>query len=125
MAFVSFTHFPYPGGGGALIFTKGPFSRPSEVVTDIKRESVLFDAPWLDPPRKPLPKDNDDIEPIRTKIQALSTAIQKVGAAMYEQGTPAQPGDVGTVDPNEKEIPSEDKPVDAEFTEVSKDEEGK
>ena len=70
-------------------------------------------------------KDNDDIEPIRTKIQALSTAIQKVGAAMYEQGTPAQPGDVGTVDPNEKEIPSEDKPVDAEFTEVPKDEEGK
>ena len=70
-------------------------------------------------------KDNDDIEPIRAKIQALSTAIQKVGAAMYEQGAPAQPGDVGTVDPSEKEIPSEDKPVDAEFTEVPKDEEGK
>jgi hypothetical protein len=65
-------------------------------------------------------KDNDDIEPIRAKIQALSTAIQKVGAAMYEQGQAAQPGDVGTVDPSEKEIDG-DKPVDAEYTEVPKD----
>lgn len=70
-------------------------------------------------------KDNDDIEPIRAKIQALSAAIQKVGAAMYEQGTPSQPGDVGTVDPQEKEIPSEEGPVDAEFKEVPKDDESK
>lgn len=70
-------------------------------------------------------KDNDDIEPIRAKIQALSTAIQKVGAAMYEQGTPTQPGDVGTVDPTEKEIPSEDGPVDAEYKEVPKEGEDK
>ena len=63
-------------------------------------------------------KDNDDIEPIRTKIQALSTAIQKVGAAMYEAGT-QQPGDAGTVDPTEKEIPADgDAPVDADYTEV-------
>ena len=66
-------------------------------------------------------KDKDDVDAIKAKIQALSTAIQKVGAAMYEKA----PGDVGTVDPQEKEIPSDDKPVDAEFTEVSKDDEQK
>lgn len=62
-------------------------------------------------------KDNEDVEAIRSKIQALSTSIQKVGAAMYEK----QPGDVGTVDPQEKEIPSEEPPVDAEFKEVPKE----
>ncbi len=66
-------------------------------------------------------KDKDDVDAIKAKIQALSTAIQKVGAAMYEK----QPGDVGTVDPTEKEIPSDDKPVDAEFKEVPKDEQSK
>ncbi len=66
-------------------------------------------------------KDNDDVDAIKAKIQALSTAIQKVGAAMYEK----QPGDVGTVDPKEKEISEDDKPVDAEYTEVPKDEEKK
>ena len=43
---------------------------------------------------------------------------------MYEQGT-QQPGDAGTVDPKEKEISDEEKPVDAEFTEVPKDGEQK
>lgn len=63
-------------------------------------------------------KDKDDVEAIKAKIQTLSVAIQKVGAAMYEK----QPGDVGTVDPKEKEIPAEEPPVDAEFKEVPKDE---
>ena len=67
-------------------------------------------------------KDNDDVDAIKAKIQNLSTAIQKVGAAMYEQGT-QQPGDAGTVDPKEKEI--DDAPVDAEFKEVPKDQEEK
>lgn len=62
-------------------------------------------------------KDKEDVDAIQTKLQALSEAIQKVGAAMYEQ----QPGDVGTVDPTEKEIPADEKPVDAEYTEVPKD----
>lgn len=66
-------------------------------------------------------KDKDDVDAIKAKIQILSAAIQKVGAAMYEK----QPGDVGTVDPTEKEIPSDDKPVDAEFKEVPKDEQSK
>jgi molecular chaperone DnaK len=66
-------------------------------------------------------KDNDDVDAIKAKIQALSAAIQKVGAAMYEK----QPGDVGTVDPQEKEIPADDQPVDAEFKEVPKDDEQK
>ncbi len=64
-------------------------------------------------------KDKEDVDLLQTKIQALSEAIQKVGAAMYEQGQAAQPGDVGTVDPSEKEI--NDGPVDAEYTEVPKD----
>lgn len=67
-------------------------------------------------------KDKDDVEAIRAKTQALSTAIQKVGAAMYAQGETSQPGDVGTVDPKEKEIPgAESGPVDAEFKEVPND----
>lgn len=67
-------------------------------------------------------KDKEDVDVIQTKIQALSDAIQKVGASMYEQGAAAQPGDVGTVDPSEKEIPDDGaKPVDAEYTEVPKD----
>ena len=36
---------------------------------------------------------------------------------MYEK----QPGDVGTVDPSEKEIPNDEKPVDAEYKDVSKE----
>jgi molecular chaperone DnaK len=62
-------------------------------------------------------KDKDDIDAIKAKTQELSAAIQKVGAAMYE----TQPGDVGTVDPTEKEIPADEKPVDAEYTEMPKD----
>lgn len=62
-------------------------------------------------------KDKEDVDAIQIKLQALSEAIQKVGAAMYE----TQPGDVGTVDPSEKEIPGDEKPVDAEYTEVPKD----
>jgi molecular chaperone DnaK len=67
-------------------------------------------------------KDKEDVDVLQTKIQALSDAIQKVGAAMYEAGS-QQPGDAGTVDPKEKEI--DDGPVDAEFTEVPKDGESK
>ncbi len=65
-------------------------------------------------------KDKEDVDDLQKKIQTLSDAIQKVGAAMYEQGN-QQPGDAGTVDPQEKEINGEEKPVDAEYTEVPKD----
>ncbi len=66
-------------------------------------------------------KDKDDVDAIKAKIQILSAAIQKVGAAMYEK----QPGDVGTVDPGEKEIPQDNAPVDAEYKEVKDDEDQK
>lgn len=71
-------------------------------------------------------KDNDEVEAIRTKIQALSNAIQKVGASMYEStGSTVAPdgtdnSDAG-VDPETST--AEETPVDAEFKEVPKDEE--
>jgi molecular chaperone DnaK len=70
-------------------------------------------------------KDKDDVEAIKKAIDELSNAIQKVGAAMYEQTPPAggaggssagaaQPGDGQTPPPS-----ADDKgPVDAEFKEV-------
>lgn len=62
-------------------------------------------------------KDKDDVEAIRAKIHILSEAIQKVGAAMYESnransGTEQSQGEAG----------SGEKPVDAEYREVPKDE---
>jgi len=75
-------------------------------------------------------KDKEDLEAIRTKMQALSDAVQKVGAAMY-QGSgdaaagQAQPGQDGAAGQNENpgNAPGADQgPVDAEFKEVPKDE---
>ena len=63
-------------------------------------------------------KDNDDIEPIKTKMQTLSDAIQKVGAAMYEQSAENKDGATGA----EGDAKKEDAPQDAEFTEVPKEE---
>jgi molecular chaperone DnaK len=67
-------------------------------------------------------KDKDDVEPIRTKMQALSDIIQKVGAAMYEQGQPAAgtPGETGTAaETGDGSKPaSEQGAVDAEYKEV-------
>ncbi len=65
-------------------------------------------------------KDKDDMEAIRTKIQALSTAIQKVGAAMYSQPEQAA---AGPTEAGQNENPSSDDkgPVDAEYKEVPKE----
>ena len=60
-------------------------------------------------------KDKDDVEAIKKAMDELSTAIQKVGAAMYEQAQPAGEA-AGTT--GEGAAPSEEKPVDAEYTEV-------
>lgn len=71
-------------------------------------------------------KDKDDMEAIRTKMQALSDAIQKVGAAMYEQEQPA------TSTASEGSTPetgadatanagTDSNPVDAEYKEVPKE----
>ncbi len=76
-------------------------------------------------------KDKEDLEAIRTKMQALSDAIQKVGAAMYEQSG-AQPGAddasaTGDASAGQNENPGNPSndgnqgPVDAEFKEVPKE----
>ncbi len=64
-------------------------------------------------------KDKEDLEAIRTKMQALSDAVQKVGAAMYQQDASAQPA---AGDGAAKENTGPEGPVDAEFTEVPKEE---
>jgi molecular chaperone DnaK len=70
-------------------------------------------------------KDKDDTEVIRTKMQALSDVIQKVGAAMYEQGQGADAAQPDAAQPDAAQPgaanPSDDKPVDAEFKEVPKE----
>lgn len=56
-------------------------------------------------------KDKPEIEPIKKAMDELSAAIQKVGAAMYQQATPQQPGaEAGAQGP-----------VDAEYKDVSGD----
>jgi molecular chaperone DnaK len=73
-------------------------------------------------------KDKDDVEVIRTKMQALSDAIQKVGAAMYQQDQ-AQAGSTGAGAPGGDTAsgqnqnpgsanPGDQGPVDAEYKEV-------
>ena len=66
-------------------------------------------------------KDKDDTEGIKKAMDALSEAIQKVGAAMY-QNTP--PPDASAAQPGEQAPGStpnpgaEQGPVDAEYKEV-------
>jgi len=67
-------------------------------------------------------KDKDDVDALKKAMDALSEAIQKVGAAMYEAQKPAdQPaaGQPGTNPSPDGSQPGADKgPVDAEFKEV-------
>lgn len=63
-------------------------------------------------------KDKDDVDAIKKAIDELSNAIQKVGAAMYEQ-TPPAAGAAGPQPEGGQTPPPGDKgPVDAEFKEV-------
>ncbi len=66
-------------------------------------------------------KDKDDIEPIKKAMDALSEAIQKVGAAMYADSQAANQPSANQ--PEATEASAEDKkgPVDAEFKEVPKE----
>ena len=72
-------------------------------------------------------KDKDDVEAIKKAIDALSEAVQKVGAAMYEgqqsAGSSTQPGAANSAsdnaNPSAGSGPSQG-PVDAEFKEVPK-----
>ncbi len=71
-------------------------------------------------------KDKDDMEAIRTKMQALSDAIQKVGAAMYEgqtaEGAPGTEQTSGDGSANAGPSNGADgNPVDAEYKEVPKE----
>jgi molecular chaperone DnaK len=72
-------------------------------------------------------KDKEDLEAIRTTMQALSDAIQKVGTAMYEQGQPAAgaEGAGAGAEGATAEGGADQGPVDAEYKEVPKDEEPK
>ena len=64
-------------------------------------------------------KDKDDIEAIRKAMDELSSAIQKVGASMYESSSAeAKEGQEGTKDASKS---ADDKPVDAEYSEVKDD----
>jgi hypothetical protein len=64
-------------------------------------------------------KDSDDVDSLKKAMDELSGAIQKVGAAMYQQqGQPAgTPGAGQSADGPAQEA----KPVDAEFEDVNKD----
>jgi molecular chaperone DnaK len=55
-------------------------------------------------------KDKPELDAIKKAMDELSTAIQKVGAAMYQQGQP-QPG--------QAEAPKQEGPVDAEVVDES------
>lgn len=65
-------------------------------------------------------KDKDDVTAIEQKISALSEAVQKVGAAMYQS---ADSADSASAQPGQNENPSgeTDGPVDADYSEVKED----
>ncbi|HVY68249.1 MAG TPA: molecular chaperone DnaK [Patescibacteria group bacterium] len=61
-------------------------------------------------------RDKDDAEAIKKALDELSEAVQKVGAAMYQQGPDAA---AGAAQPGgEQKPPQEQGPVDAEYKEV-------
>ena len=65
-----------------------------------------------------------DVEAIRKAMDELSTAIQKVGAAMYQQGDQAAAGATPGADQTAGSSdagPATEGPVDAEFKEVPKE----
>ncbi len=62
-------------------------------------------------------KDKEDLQAIKTAMDALSNAIQKVGAAMYQQNSGAQPNSGPTS--GGQSSATEQGPVDAEFKDVS------
>jgi molecular chaperone DnaK len=68
-------------------------------------------------------KDKDNVDDIKKALDALSEAIQKVGAAMYDAGNPAASASAeATADKGAENPSANDKgPVDAEFKEVPKD----
>ncbi len=66
-------------------------------------------------------KDKDDATAIKTALDALSEAVQKVGASMYEEQKPADGAQQNAETAASAEDKKENGPVDAEFKEVPKD----
>ncbi len=69
-------------------------------------------------------KDKDDVEGLKKAIDALSEAIQKVGAAMYESGANDKKPEEGQGEASSGEqgqAGADKGPVDAEYKEVPKD----
>jgi molecular chaperone DnaK len=64
-------------------------------------------------------KDKDDVDALKKAVDALSEAIQKVGAAMYEEPKPAEGAQSASGDAGQPGAGQG--PVDAEFKEVPKD----
>ncbi|MEJ0021565.1 MAG: molecular chaperone DnaK [Candidatus Doudnabacteria bacterium] len=64
-------------------------------------------------------KDKPELDPIKKAMDELSASIQKVGAAMYQQTPPQQPGSPTDSEPNPDQ--GAEGSVDAEFKDVSKD----
>jgi molecular chaperone DnaK len=64
-------------------------------------------------------KDKDDVDAIKKAMEELSNAVQKVGAAMYQQNQAAGP-QAGQPGADASAGPKQDGPVDAEFTEEKK-----
>ena len=62
-------------------------------------------------------KDKDDVDGIKKALDALSEAVQKVGAAMYESSAP-QGGDPAAGQAPASDDKKDNGPVDAEFKEV-------
>lgn len=62
-------------------------------------------------------KDKDDVEAIKKAMDELSNAVQKVGAAMYQQNQSSNPQPGADQSGNSSSGNKEDGPVDAEFTE--------
>ncbi len=67
-------------------------------------------------------KDKDDVEAIKKAMDELSNAVQKVGAAMYQQNQSSNPQPGADKSGNSSSGNKEDGPVDAEFTEKNKKE---
>ena len=64
-------------------------------------------------------KDKDDTEAIKKAMDALSDAVQKVGAAMYQGTQPGAQPEAGAPQGDSGTQPGQDKgPVDAEYKEV-------
>jgi molecular chaperone DnaK len=71
-------------------------------------------------------KDKEDLDAIKKAMDDLSNTVQKVGAAMYsatnaQAGQTATPpeGEANSTEPSQNSAPSANKPVDAEYKDVT------